>query len=78
MIRDYIEHALNKANYEKLDDGTFSGEIREFPGTIGFAQTVEECLRNLEAALEDWLLSAWRHGDVVPVIDGQFSPTSDT
>ena len=70
MIREYIESALKKAKYEKLDDGTFSGEIPECPGTIAFGNTMKECCRELESALEDWLLSALRHGDTLPVIEG--------
>ena len=70
MIRKYIESANGKAKFEKLEDGTFSGEIPECPGTIAFGETREVCRRELEAALEDWLLSALRHDDVLPVIDG--------
>lgn len=70
MIRKYVGRALSKARYEKLEDGAYSGEIPECPGTIAFGDTEEECHRELEAALEDWLLSALRHGDTLPVIDG--------
>ena len=70
MIREYMEKALEKAQYEKLADNTYSGEIPECPGTIAFGDTEEECRRELEAALEDWLLSALRHGDDLPVMDG--------
>ena len=67
MIREYIHHALKQAAYEKLEDDTFSGEIPECPGTIAFGRTLDECQQELEAALEDWLLSALRHGDTLPV-----------
>ena len=70
MIREYIECALRESTYEKLEDGTFCGEISACPGTIAFGETIEECRRELEAALEDWLLSALRHGDALPVIEG--------
>lgn len=70
MIREYIERALNKAQYEKLEDSTYSGEIPACPGTIAFGKTQEQCRQELEAALEDWLLSALRHGDTLPLIDG--------
>ncbi len=70
MIQKYIDRALRKARYEALEDGTYSGEISECPGTIAFGDTEEECHLELEAALEDWLLSALRHGDTLAVIDG--------
>lgn len=69
MIRDYIELALKKATFEQLEDGSFSGEIVECPGTIAFGDTKEECQEELESALEDWLLSALHHGDVLPILD---------
>ena len=70
MIRDYIELALKKATYEKLEDGSYSGEIVECPGTIAFGETKEECQEELESALEDWFLSALHHGDTLPTLDG--------
>ena len=70
MLREYIDCALKKATYEQLEDGTFSGEILVCPGTIAFGNTQEECQTELESALEDWLLSALRHGDELPIIDG--------
>jgi predicted RNase H-like HicB family nuclease len=63
MIRDYIALALKKATYEQLEDGSYSGEIVECPGTIAFGETEKECREELESALEDWLLSALHHGD---------------
>ena len=70
MTGEYIKCALKKAKYERLEDKTFCGEIPECPGTIAFGKTEEECRRELEAALEDWLLSALRHGDALPIIGG--------
>ena len=70
MIRTYIELALKKATYEQLEDGSYSGEILECPGTIAFGNTKKECQEELESALEDWLLSALQHGDALPIIDG--------
>lgn len=70
MIRDYINAALTYAVYEELDDNSFSGEIPKCPGTIAFGQTLEECHQELEVALQDWILSALRHGDELPVING--------
>ena len=70
MIRDYIDSALKCAVYDKLDDNSFSGEIPKCPGTIAFGDTLEERRQELEAALQDWLLSALRHSDDLPIIDG--------
>ena len=37
VLSDYIEIALDKAEYEKLEDGSYSGSIPVCPGVIAFA-----------------------------------------
>jgi predicted RNase H-like HicB family nuclease len=70
MLTEYIRKAIGEAVYEKLEDGTYSGEIPECPGTIAFGQTLQECQTALESALEGWVLVKIRHGDDLPVIAG--------
>lgn len=70
MLTEYIRKAMGEAVYEKLEDGTYSGEIPECPGTIAFGQTLQECQAKLESALEGWMLVKIRHGDDLPVIAG--------
>jgi len=70
MLTTYIQKAMSKAVYEKLEDGTYSGEIPDCPGTIAFGNTLYECQRELQFALEDWLMNGLRHGDKVPIIEG--------
>lgn len=70
MLTEYIQSAMGKALYEKLEDGTYSGEILECPGTIAFGQTLQECQTELQSVLEGWLLVKIRHGDRLPVIEG--------
>jgi len=70
MLTEYIRKAMGKAVYEKLEDGTYSGEIPECPGTIAFGRTLQECQAELQSVLEGWLLVKIRHGDSLPVIEG--------
>jgi len=70
MLTEYIRKAMSDAIYEKLEDGTYSGEIPECPGTIAFGQTLQECQIKLESSLEGWVLVKIRHGDDLPVIAG--------
>ncbi len=70
MLTIYIQKAMSKARYEKLEDGTYCGEILDCPGTIAFGSTLSECQRELQFALEDWLINGLRHGDKIPVIEG--------
>ena len=69
MLIEYIDKALSKAEYDKLEDGTFSGIIPECQGVLAFGKTLFECQKELESVLEGWLIVKIRHGDTLPVID---------
>ena len=69
MLIDYINKAMSKAQYDKLEDGSFSGRIPQCPGVIAFENTLFECQKELESVLEGWLIVKIRHGDTLPVID---------
>ena len=69
MLTIYIQRALSKALYEKLENGSYSGEIPDCPGTIAFGRSLFECQRELQFALEDWLVNGLRHGDRLPVLE---------
>jgi predicted RNase H-like HicB family nuclease len=68
MIIKYIDRAMSKAVYDKLDDGSFSGKIPQCPGVIAFGETLFHCEQELKASLEGWLIVKLRHGDKLPVI----------
>ena len=63
MLTEYVERAMSRAMYEKLEDGTYCGKIPECPGTIALAETLYRCQSELRAVLEGWLLVKIRHGD---------------
>ena len=66
----YIEAAMELASYEKLDDGTFGGEIRKLPGVAAFGKTLKQCQDELRSTLEDWILVGVRFGHPLPKIAG--------
>jgi predicted RNase H-like HicB family nuclease len=70
MLTEYVERAMSKAKYKKLDDGTYAGTIKPCPGVIIFGATLRECKRELHDALEGWIIVKLRHGDDLPIIDG--------
>ena len=70
MLLEYIDKAMSKAEYEKLEDGTYSGKISQCPGVIAFGQTLYQCQEELRSVLEGWLIVKIRHGDKLPVIGG--------
>jgi len=69
IISEYIEHALAQAEYDKLEDGSFSGRISSCKGVIAFASTLHKCEIELRSTLEDWLLIGFKLRHPLPVID---------
>ena len=57
MIRDYLDASMATAQYELLhDDGSWYGEIPLLDGVYANALTRNECQRELESVLEEWIL----------------------
>jgi predicted RNase H-like HicB family nuclease len=69
-ITAYIEAALELARYDKLDDGSFAGEIPKLKGVSAFGRTLRECENELRSTLEDWILVGLRLGHKLPVLAG--------
>jgi predicted RNase H-like HicB family nuclease len=70
ILSEYIDGALDRAVFEKLEDGSYAGSIPECPGVIAFAGTLRGCERELRSVLEDWLLLGLKFGHRLPVIGG--------
>jgi predicted RNase H-like HicB family nuclease len=68
MLFEYIQGALEKAEYKKLDDGTWFAEIPGFEGVWANRKTVEECRKELVEVLEEWLILKLRDGDSIPTV----------
>jgi|AntAceMinimDraft_16_1070373.scaffolds.fasta_scaffold11613_1 predicted RNase H-like HicB family nuclease len=70
MLNQYIEKALERAEYKRLDDQTWFAEIPGFTGVWANAPTVEICRKELVEVLEEWVLLKLKDNDPIPVIDG--------
>lgn len=70
ILSEYINQAMNLAEYDKLEDGSFSGQIPACTGVIAFASTLRECEEELHSTLEDWLLLGLKLGHPIPEING--------
>jgi predicted RNase H-like HicB family nuclease len=71
MLTDYIQAAMHRARYELLEnDGTFYGSIPECVGVWANEETLEDCRKELQSVLEDWMLSRMSDHLTLPVIDG--------
>ncbi len=71
MLTTYIAKALEYATFEGLEDGKWYGEIPVCPGVWATGESKEECRRELQEVLEEWLILKLRDNDPdIPVIDG--------
>jgi predicted RNase H-like HicB family nuclease len=69
MLVEYIQKALEKAEYKKIDDGSWFAEIPGFEGVWANGTKVEECRKELIEVLEEWLILKLRDGDPLPVLN---------
>jgi hypothetical protein len=80
VLTGYIEQALAQAEYDKLEDSSFSGRIQGCKGAIAFGGTLRECENELRSTLEDWVLLGLKLGHPLPVVgayDLNREPSSD-
>jgi predicted RNase H-like HicB family nuclease len=70
VLTDYVDGALDLAVYDKLDDGTFAGNVPDCPGAIAFGSTLRECENELKSVLEDWIVVGLRLRHDLPIIAG--------
>jgi len=67
MLTQYIQSALDHAHYEIIEDEEpYYGEVASLEGVWATGKTLEECRRNLAAAIEDWLLFSVAKGLPIP------------
>ncbi len=70
MIRQYIDSAMENAKYEILsDDGSFYGEIPDCRGVYANAKNLENCRKELEETLEEWILFRVHKSLSIPMIN---------
>jgi predicted RNase H-like HicB family nuclease len=71
MIEAYIQAALDRAHYEKIEDlKPYYGEVPGLDGVWANGRTLEECRRELAEAIEDWLLFSIAKGFPIPPVGG--------
>ena len=70
ILSDYIDKALAKAVYEKLEDGSYAGKIPVCTGVVAFGKTLRKCEEELHSTFEDWVLVGLKKGHKLPLIEG--------
>jgi predicted RNase H-like HicB family nuclease len=70
ILTEYVDQAMVQAEYDKLEDGTFSGRIPACQGVVAFGATLRQCQDELRSTLEDWIFVGLKLGHSFPVIAG--------
>jgi predicted RNase H-like HicB family nuclease len=71
LLSEYISQALSQAEYDKLEDESFSGRIAACPSVVAFGATLRECEDELRSTLEEWLWLGLTLGHQLPMIEGR-------
>lgn len=71
MLTEYIKTALDRAEYELIDDEEpYFGKVPDLEGVWATGVTLERCRSELSAAIEDWLLFSLARGLSIPPLGG--------
>lgn len=70
MLLEYCNTAISKAEYQRLEDGSWYAEIPGFPGVWSTGETKDGCRAELREVLEEWILLKVRDRDTLPTVDG--------
>lgn len=70
MIVEYINAALARATYERIEDkrNPYYGQVRGLKGVWATGKTLEECRNHLTKVIEGWLIVRLRKGLAIPPI----------
>ena len=66
MILAYVQEALQRAEYDKLDDGTYVAEVPGLHGVLATGRSLEHCRSSLAEVVEEWVLVRIAQGLAVP------------
>ena len=70
MIVEYINAALARATYERMEDkdNPYYGRVPVLKGVWATGKTLEECRNHLAEVIEGWLIVRLRKGLTIPPI----------
>ena len=66
MLTEYIQKKLRQAKYKLLEDGSYFGEIPGLKGVWANASALEDCRKQLQEVLEEWILLKVRDKEPIP------------
>lgn len=76
MLIQYIQAALENAKYEIIDDEEpYYGEVPGLEGVWSSGNTLEECRKNLEDVIDEWVIVRLAKGLPIPQIGSHIIKT---
>ncbi|MBI4138126.1 MAG: type II toxin-antitoxin system HicB family antitoxin [Candidatus Wildermuthbacteria bacterium] len=66
MFSEFIAKKIRTARYKLLEDGAYFGEIPGLKGIWASSKNLEDCRKELQEVLEDWLVLKIRDRELVP------------
>jgi len=70
MFSEYIQAALDRAEYDTLEDGSFVATVSGLQGVIAVRNSFEECRKDLIEVIEEWIVARIQWGYPIPPIAG--------
>jgi predicted RNase H-like HicB family nuclease len=71
MFAEYIQVALERAQYDTLEDGSYVAIVPGLRGVIATGRTLEECRKDIIEVIEEWIVARLQWGHTIPTIGGQ-------
>jgi predicted RNase H-like HicB family nuclease len=71
MFAEYIQAALEQAEYEIMEEGEsepYYAHVPDLPGVWATGKTLEDCRKELISVIEGWIALRLRLGDPIPPI----------
>jgi predicted RNase H-like HicB family nuclease len=68
MFSEYIQAALELAENDTLEDGSYVATVEGLRGVIAIGDSIEECRRDLIEVIEGWIALRMRFGAKIPMI----------
>jgi predicted RNase H-like HicB family nuclease len=71
MFAEYIQAALEKAEYEVIDNPEpFYAHVSGLVGVWATGKTVEDCRKELIEVIEEWIVAKLQWGQPIPPMGG--------
>lgn len=76
MLSSFIQSKLKNASYKILGDGSYFGEIKGIRGIWASSKSLENCRKELQEVLEDWVILRLKGGEKISGLNIRFDRRS--